>query len=163
MKIETYRQQDEQAVIELILTIQQKEFGVAVSINDQPDLLNVAEYYGRGNGHFWVAKDQGEVIGTIALIDMGNNQAALRKMFVHKDWRGKEKGIGQLLLNTVIQWCRQKKIQDIFLGTVEQLHAAKRFYEKNGFIKIDKNSLPASFPIMQVDTDFFVYTLMRVR
>ena len=155
MKIETYRQQDEQAVIELILTIQQKEFGVAVSINDQPDLLNVAEYYGRGNGHFWVAKDQGEVIGTIALIDMGNNQAALRKMFVHKDWRGKEKGIGQLLLNTVIQWCRQKKIQDIFLGTVEQLHAAKRFYEKNGFTRIDKHSLPATFPIMQVDTDFF--------
>ena len=155
MKIETYRQQDEQAVIELILTIQQKEFGVAVTINDQPDLLHVAEFYGIGNGNFWVAKEQGEVIGTIGLIDIGNHQAALRKMFVHKERRGKEKGIGQLLLNTVIQWCRQKKIQDIFLGTVEQLHAAKRFYEKNGFIKIDKHSLPATFPIMQVDTDFF--------
>ena len=155
MKIETYRQQDEQAVIELILTIQQKEFGVAVTNNDQPDLRNVAAFYGKGNGNFWVAKEQEQVVGTIALIDISNNQAALRKMFVHKEWRGKEKGIGQLLFNTVIDWCRQKKIQDIFLGTVEQLHAAKRFYEKNGFIKIDKQSLPASFPIMQVDTEFF--------
>ena len=155
MTIETYHQKDEQEVVELILAIQQKEFGVAVTIHDQPDLLDVVNFYCKDNGNFWVAKSLEKVIGTIALIDIGNHQSALRKMFVKKEWRGKEKGIGQLLLNTVISWCKQKGISDIFLGTVEQLHAAKRFYEKNGFERINKQNLPQTFSLMQVDTDFY--------
>jgi N-acetylglutamate synthase-like GNAT family acetyltransferase len=76
-------------------------------------------------------------------------------MFVHKDYRGKEKGVGQLLLNTLLDWCKQKNITEVYLGTVEQLHAAKRFYVKNGFVKVDKAALPENFPLMQVDTEFF--------
>ena len=113
----------------------------------------------KSNSHFWVATEDEKLIGTIALIDIDNGQAALRKMFVHKDYRGKEKGVGQLLLDTLLNWCKQKNIFEIYLGTVEQLHAAKRFYVKNGFVKVDKAALPESFPLMQVDTEFFGLTL----
>ena len=155
MVIETYQEKYKAGIAQLILNIQQNEFNVPITISDQPDLLEIEDFYFRKDGNFWVAVENERVIGTIALIDMGNRQSALRKMFVHKDYRGKEKGIGQLLLNTLINWCRQKGINEVYLGTVEQLHAAKRFYERNGFVKVDKATLPETFPLMPVDTEFF--------
>jgi len=155
MQITVYHKEDEQAVIDLILPIQQIEFGVPVTIADQPDLLDVENFYCRGAGNFWVIKDAGKLVGSIALIDIGNRQAALRKMFVQKDYRGKEKGLGQQLLDHVVDWCRQKGIDEIFLGTFDKLEAAQRFYCRNGFELIPKQSLPAAFPLMQVDNRFF--------
>ncbi len=155
MTIETYQEKYKDGIVQLILNIQQNEFNVPLTIKDQPDLLDIENVYYRKGGNFWVAVETEQVIGTIALIDMGNGQAALRKMFVHKESRGKEKGIGQLLLDTLIGWCKQKGINEVYLGTVEQLHAAKRFYERNGFVKVEKDTLPEIFPLMPVDTEFF--------
>ena len=155
MEITVYRKEYEQQVIDLILNIQQNEFGVPVTIADQPDLLDVENFYRKGNGNFWVIKDADKIIGTIALIDIGNQQSALRKMFVHKDYRGKEKGIGQKLLDYLIDCCIQKGIDEIYLGTFDKLQAAQRFYIKNRFVEVPKPSLPASFPVMQVDNMFF--------
>ena len=50
---------------------------------------------------------------------------------------------------------RQKGIDEIFLGTFDKLEAAQRFYCRNGFELIPKQSLPAAFPLMQVDNRFF--------
>lgn len=155
MQIQEYNKKYEQHVVDLILNIQQNEFGVPVTIADQPDLLDVKNFYCKDAGNFWVAVDNEEVIGSIALIDIGNKQSALRKMFVRKDRRGKETGLGQKLLDHVIGWCQQKNINEIYLGTFNKLEAAQRFYKKNGFVAIEKSELPANFPIMQVDDRFF--------
>ena len=155
MQIQVYDKKYQQQVIDLILNIQQNEFHVPVTIKDQPDLLDVENFYCSKNGNFWIALDDDEIIGTIALIDIDNDQSCLRKMFVHKDYRGKEKGTGQLLLDTLITWCREKDIREIYLGTIERLEAAIRFYKRNNFVETDKQSLPKNFPIMKVDTHFF--------
>jgi N-acetylglutamate synthase-like GNAT family acetyltransferase len=155
MTIEIYTEKYKADIAELILNIQNNEFNVPVTLADQPDLLDIKNFYFKKNGCFWVATENEKLIGTIALIDIDNGQAALRKMFVHEAYRGKERGVGQLLLDTLLNWCKQKNITEIYLGTVEQLHAAKRFYVKNGFGKIDKAALPENFPLMQVDTEFF--------
>ncbi len=155
MKIETYTEKYKQDIATFILNIQNNEFNVPLTIADQPDLLDIENFYFKKNSNFWVATENEKLIGTIALIDFDNGQAALRKMFVHNNYRGKEKGVGQKLLAELLGWCKQKNIFEIYLGTVEQLHAAKRFYVKNGFVKIDKAALPVSFPLMQVDTEFF--------
>ena len=155
IKIEIYTEKYKTDIAALILNIQNNEFNVPLTIADQPDLLDIENFYFKKNSSFWVAVEDEKLIGTIALIDFDNGQAALRKMFVHKDYRGKEKGVGQLLMDKLIDWCRQKNITEIYLGTVEQLHAAKKFYVKNGFVKIDKAALPENFPLMQVDTEFF--------
>ena len=42
-------------VVDLILNIQQKEFNVAITIEDQPDLLNIKNFYYTSGVHFWVA------------------------------------------------------------------------------------------------------------
>jgi GNAT superfamily N-acetyltransferase len=151
-----YEEPYQASVINLILPIQQQEFGVSITIQDQPDLLNICSFYFKGNGGFWVAADGNRVVGTVALADIGNQQGALRKMFVHKDYRGKEKGTAQLLMNALLDWAKQKKITQVYLGTIDTMLAAHQFYRKNGFMEITKSQLPVAFPVMVVDNRFFV-------
>ncbi len=139
----------------LISTIQQEEFGVSITLEEQPDLLNIKDFYQNKTGNFWLALNGDTLVGTIALLDIGNGQAALRKMFVDKDFRGRQIGTARRLLDELLDWSRKKDIKDVFLGTTEKFHAAHRFYEKTGFVEISKKSLPGSFPVMFVDTKFY--------
>ena len=160
-RVVEYEDKYQQAVIGLILPIQQNEFNVPATIKDQPDLLSISSFYKKSKGNFWVALYENEVVGTIAVVDFSADQAALRKMFVHQDHRGKEKGVAQLLLDKLMDWCAQKKVKSIFLGTVEAMHAAHRFYQKNGFTELLKTELPETFPLMRVDNKFFKCNISR--
>jgi GNAT superfamily N-acetyltransferase len=142
-------------IINIILPIQQIEFNVPVTLEGQPDLLDIETNYHQTGGNFWGAFHNGELVGTIGIIAIGNNAGALRKMFVRKEYRGKELGIAQLLLDTLIVYCKQNHINAIYLGTVDMLKAAHRFYEKNGFTQLAKTALPQSFPLMGADTIFY--------
>ena len=120
-------------VVDLILNIQQKEFNVAITIEDQPDLLNIKNFYYTSGGHFWGAFVNDELVGTIALIKFNDSEAAIRKMFVKKEYRGKEFSIAQKLLDTLLDYCSENEIDDLYLGTITVLEAALRFYERNHF------------------------------
>ena len=154
--IEVYRTAYQEQVIDLILYIQQQEFQIPISIHDQADLKDIDNYYKKGNGNFWVAVADHDVVRTVALLDIANGQAALRKMFVRKDYRGSEKQTGQLLLNNLFEWCKTHEIKEIYLGTLEKMKAACKFYLKNGFLEIPKHSLPPNYPVMVVDNLFFM-------
>jgi putative acetyltransferase len=162
MTITTYQEehqghQEYQAQIaEMILGIQQGEFNVPITLADQPDLLDIANFYQQNHGNFWVALNtQNKVIGSIALIDIGGNAGAIRKMFVRKEYRGKELGVAQKLLDTLLEWATAHEIHSLYLGTIERLQAAIRFYEKNEFTLLEKEDLPPTFPLMPVDTHFY--------
>lgn len=160
IQLSVYQHQYRAQIIELILKIQQEEFEISISLDDQPDLQNISDFYQKENGNFWIALDGDKVIGTIAAIDIGNCRLALRKMFVAANYRGKHVGTGNQLLYSLLSWAKAKDIQEIYLGTTGKFKAAHRFYEKNGFIEINKSDLPATFPLMQVDTKFYKLSLM---
>ena len=160
IKIQPFENHDTDQIVDLILNIQQKEFFVPITINEQQDLLNIPAFYQQGNGNFWVAKHEGKVVGTIALIDCGESIGTIRKMFVKKEFRGKEFGIAQRLLDLLLDIAKESKMTDVYLGTIERLQAAIRFYERNGFTLIAKENLPLVFPIMTVDTHFFEKKIM---
>lgn len=157
--IKEYAEEYKDEVIDLILDIQQKEFNIPITKEDQPDLSEIPTFYQVRNGNFWVALNKDQVAGTISLIDIGNKQGALRKMFVKKVYRGSSYNTATLLLQKLIDWARQRNMEEIYLGTTEKFLAAHRFYEKNGFCQITKEDLPASFPIMKVDKKFYKYNL----
>ncbi|MCD5989555.1 GNAT family N-acetyltransferase [Pseudomonas sp. CDFA 553] len=147
---------DQQGVIDVILPIQREEFGISLTAEDQPDLQAIPDFYQVGKGDFWVAKHQGQVIGTIGLKDIGARQTALRKMFVAAPFRGLEFGVAAQLLNTLLENAWQRGVQEIYLGTTDKFLAAHRFYEKHGFVDVAKEDLPDSFPVMKVDSKFYV-------
>lgn len=155
INIQTYTDVYQESVTDLILNIQNSEFGIPITLELQPDLNEIPAFYQVNKGNFWVATIGNEVIGTISLLDIGNNQGVLRKMFVNKKYRGKELGIGYKLLNTLLTWARDQNIEEIFLGTTDRFSGAQKFYEKNGFTGIEKQELPENFPVMEVDTRFY--------
>jgi GNAT superfamily N-acetyltransferase len=147
--------------VNLILPIQQIEFGVPVTIQDQPDLFDIDGVYHQPGGAFWGAMHNGELVGTIALINVGHKAGVIRKMFVKKEFRGKEFGIAQQLFQTLLDFCQTRGITDLYLGTVERLDAAKRFYERNGFQRINVNDLPSYFLRMAVDDVFYHLSIAK--
>ena len=147
------------ATLTLILGIQQHEYGINIQAADQPDLQDVDTFYRSGQGNFWVATADDRVVGSIALRDIGNQQAALRKMFVDSEYRGAKFGVAAALLKQLLEWAEGHHFREVFLGTTAQFLAAHRFYEKNGFALIEKTALPPSFPIMAVDSRFYCKSL----
>ena len=148
-----YRPAHARGVRELIVPIQRQEFGIDIAYEDQPDLVDIDGFYRPGNGEFWVAADDGRVVGTIALKDIGDGQGALRKMFVASELRGT--GTADRLLTTLLKHAQASGFREVLLGTTAQFPAAHRFYEKNGFNLIDESDLPDTFPRMAVDTRFY--------
>lgn len=153
------RHQD--GVVSLISGIQRGEFGLAITPADQPDLMDIPGFYvngAHGPGCFLVAEDSGgAVAGSIALLNIGNAQGALRKMFVRADMRGS--GLAGGLLAALEGWCAANGVARLFLGTTDRFLAAHRFYEKQGFTRVEKDSLPATFPVMSVDSVFYAKAL----
>src|ERR1700742_3724054 len=129
-------------IVDIIIPIQHIEFQVPVTLEAQPDLLDIETYYHQGGGNFWGAFYDGKLVGTVGLITMKNNAGCIRKMFVRKEYRGKELSIAQTLLDTLLAYGKRHQINAVYLGTVEQLKAAHRFYERNGFTRIEKANLP---------------------
>ncbi len=161
IQVNRFVQADEQGVIDVILSIQREEFGIPIAIEDQPDLQSIPEFYQVGRGDFWVAKAEDKVIGTIGLKDIGAGQAALRKMFVAAAYRGRAFGVASRLLDRLVAGAEERGVTDIFLGTTDKFLAAHRFYEKSRFVEIKASDLPATFPMMVVDTKFYALQLAR--
>lgn len=163
--IRRYSAEHAAGVVSVILPIQQVEFAVPITLDSQPDLLDIPGFYQRNRGNFWVAVTgtadaklelaQTEVVGTIGLLDIGNRQAALRKMFVAAEYRGVAQGVAKQLLDELLIWAKAQGIAEILLGTTDKFLAAQRFYQKNGFAEVQKDSLPPTFPVMAVDSKFY--------
>jgi N-acetylglutamate synthase-like GNAT family acetyltransferase len=99
---------DTGALGQLINAIQREEFAIPITLAEQPDLADIEGAYRNGAGAFWVAEAAGRIVGTIALIDIGDGGGALRKMFVDKDFRGAEKGVANGLLETLLAHAPRK-------------------------------------------------------
>ena len=100
------------------------------------EILNAQnEEYNMGNNRLWLAMENGEIIGTTGLIEVSENHAILKKVYVEESHRGK--GIAQQLLNQCLEYAKEIGYDYIYLITYDRLDRAKAFYSKNGFIPYD--------------------------
>lgn len=138
MEIREYSDEYRQQVKDLITDIYDDERGREKRVRKDLDVIE--ERYQDNDGNFWVAVKEGKVIGTIGLINQGENRASLHRFAVLKDFRGKEKGVSAKLYSTLLDFARSHGYRKIFLGTVPEAVAGIRFYEREGWVRI--NSLP---------------------
>ncbi|MBS1604218.1 MAG: GNAT family N-acetyltransferase [Bacteroidetes bacterium] len=117
--------------------------------------IGTTEQPGPGRTGEEVRREDAMVVGSIALMNVGHGTGVIRKMFVKREFRGKELSIAQRLLDTLVAHCRGNGISDLYLGTVGQMKAAHRFYERNGFRPIEMDALPSWFPRMPTDHLFY--------
>jgi N-acetylglutamate synthase-like GNAT family acetyltransferase len=108
---------------------------------------------------YLVAMIENKVVGTISVTKLKNNNSVLRKMFLHKYYRGQ--GIAELLFQRVINWANDNDVKSIYLGTMAQFTIAQKFYKRLNFEQINKEILPTDFPLNPVDSIFYKLNLIQ--
>jgi N-acetylglutamate synthase-like GNAT family acetyltransferase len=146
IRIRLYKKSDQAAIDKMIDSIA-AEFELPIS-NPIPANVTLLDKY-------WVSLHNNEIIGTIGVLKMGGEFSILKKMFVKKEYRGKDYKIASLLLNKVFDWCISQNIDTIYLGTMSQFKAAQKFYKKNGFETMSINKLPPNFVTNPIDDVFY--------
>jgi GNAT superfamily N-acetyltransferase len=80
----------------------------------------------------FVAEVEGAVVGTASGGDGDTPAAAaLTAMWVDPRFRGQ--GVGEALVQRVIQWARETGYDELLLWVVDGNESAERLYERNGF------------------------------
>jgi GNAT superfamily N-acetyltransferase len=98
----------------------------------------VVEYFGEGRG-LWLARINGELAGCIGLRRLrladgfpeGLPCSEIKRMYVRDKFR--ERGIAQTLLTAAERFAREAGYAWIYLDTTDQMAAAARLYERNGY------------------------------
>lgn len=79
----------------------------------------------------WVAEEDGKIVGSICIVDKGNGTGQLRLFGTHPSTQGK--GIGKALMQTAMDFCKEKGYHHVYLWTIDICTAALHLYEKFGF------------------------------
>jgi GNAT superfamily N-acetyltransferase len=154
--IREFRKTDDAGVIALVLGIQNDEFHLNLSINDQKDLTDINAYYGERGGIFLVAETSaGVIVGTIGLMRLRDDLGVMKKFFVTADYRGKDRGVAMALYERFIKSAKSKGVTQIILDTPSAAVRSHAFYRAVGFVQIDRSELPMSYDFPERDTLFF--------
>ncbi len=156
MKIIEFDGRRAEGIIELILTIQNQEAGIGLSLGEQPDLTDIEKSYQENGGNFWIAlDDQGKVIGTIGLMKLNDRWAILKKFFVAAAYRFQR--IGLKLYETLLDYAKQHGYRHIILDTPSVATKSHAFYRRAGFRQISASDLPV--PYNYPDRDSLLFQL----
>ena len=93
-------------------------------------LAEFAKFQGERE-RIWIVERNGEVAGSIAIVEAADNKAQLRWLLLHPDLRGL--GIGRLLIEEALSFCRESRYSLVFLWTVSALADAAKLYQAAGF------------------------------
>ena len=107
-----------------------REFGFEPDSEYDDDLDDPGSAYAA----LWVALDGADVVGSVALRDLGEGVVELKRMYLRPDQRGR--GLGKQLLALALDWARANEIRVVRLDTSERMVAAQRLYEANGFERV---------------------------
>lgn len=96
------------------------------------DLHDIEASYVHRGGVFYVLEEKdGSIIGSYGLYPMEPDTCELRKMYLHRDHRGK--GLGKRLLEHALAEARRLGFKRVTLETASVLKEAIRLYEAYGF------------------------------
>ena len=111
----------------------------------EDDLRAINDVYVAPGGCFYVVEENHRLVAMGALRIHGSREAEIKRMRV--DPSSQRQGVGQLVIDALIRHARHAQIHRIFLDAGEQLVAARRFYEKNGFVEY-RREIWRGFPMI---------------
>jgi putative acetyltransferase len=103
------------------------EFGMREDPVLDADLHSPLDAY----AHVWVARRDGEVVGSVALRRVDDATYYLKRMYLRSSLRGQ--GLGARLLAVALDAARQAGARHVQLDTSTEMVAAQRLYERAGF------------------------------
>lgn len=99
-----------------------------------PSLDYLSKFFVGERKTYLVAEKDGKIYGgagITALQGGPQNTCELIRMFLHKKARGS--GIGQLLIEEALRFAKEQKYTYCYLETTEEMLAAQKLYQRNGF------------------------------
>ena len=158
MEITSFTDGFQKSVVKLVLKIQNEEAKINLPLSEQLDLNNIKSAYQDSGGGFWIALNEvNEVVGTIGLMNMKNGYGILKKFFVRQDYR-KQK-LGWKLYRQMLQFAFENNYTTLILDSPSIAAASHRFYEKNGFQRIEKKDLPIKYTYPDRDCLLYIKEL----
>jgi molybdopterin-guanine dinucleotide biosynthesis protein A len=112
-----------------LVTDTHREYGFDYDGRLDADLDDPVAHYAAA----WVALQGRDVVGSVALRRIAAREVELKRMYLRPAYRGR--GLGQRLLDMAVLWAREHRIERIVLDTTQQMTAARRLYERNGFTR----------------------------
>ena len=109
------------------------QYGIAFEQYVLETFQECMQSYQPEKDRIWQAYCNGELAGMIAILSRGRGRAQLRWFLVRPDLRGL--GLGKVLINQAMAFCRQRKFREVYLLTTHQQDKAARLYMKAGFVK----------------------------
>lgn len=108
-----------------------------------PNLGKFYQLYQAPKSKYWVVEKDNRIIAGCGIGSLKNieNICELQKMYSYKEVRGS--GIAAKLLNISLKFAK-KYYKECYLETFENMIEANKFYNKNGFVRLDK-------PIIQTE------------
>lgn len=135
-----FEPQDSQGVKDLILTILTKEYPFDHSAYSDSDLDKIAETYSGPKDSFFVAEENGQIVGTVGIKEDSTEDALLRRLFV--DPKHRKKGYGSGLLEMAAKFAKEKGYKRLFFRCTDRMSAAMKLCISKGFK--EKDSLEVS-------------------
>jgi DNA-binding MarR family transcriptional regulator/GNAT superfamily N-acetyltransferase len=89
------------------------------------------EHYNPARERWWIAEMEGEIVGSVFVVQASDTIAKLRLLLVEPKARGL--GLGQRLVEECIRFARRAGYQKLTLWTQSVLEAARHIYRKVGF------------------------------
>ena len=131
--IRTYNAADVEYIINRHRELYEAEYGFGSEFSDYVEkyVCKFHEHHDENKENIWIAEADGKQLGMIALVRVNNITAQLRWFLIEPEMRGR--GLGYKLMNTVMDFSREKGYKHVFLWTVSVLEAARTLYKRFGF------------------------------
>jgi len=130
--IRDYEEKDKEKIIEFHERIL-RETGAFAHGSWNDDMKNIEEVYICPGGCFVIIEENNSILAMGALKIISEKKAEIKRMRVETSLQ--RQGLGQKILDYLLQNAKEKGIKHIILDTSELQIAAQHFYIKNGFIE----------------------------
>jgi len=134
-RLRIFTKDDAKGVKGLILAILTKEYPFDKNAYSDSDLERISEVYGGEKDSFMVIEDNGEIVGTVGIKEDSKDTALLRRLFV--DIKHRRKGYGTQLLESAIDFCREKGYKHVYFRCTDRMSDAIKLCIKKGFKEIE--------------------------
>ncbi len=95
------------------------------------DVMAFGQNFDPERENLWIAENRSRKVGSIAIVNNGDDVAQLRWLIVDACARGN--GLGEKLVETAVTFAKEKQYKKIILMTTDFLTPARKLYEKFGF------------------------------
>lgn len=133
MRIRGFKEPDGAKVRSLIGSIMRSEFGMESRAYPENDLDDIVRSYGGRRDAFFVAVQDKQIIGTVAIKEEDKRIALLRRLFVHPKYR--KRGYGIKLIGAAIDFCKRQCYCVIVFRSTDRMSRANSLCERMGFIE----------------------------